>query len=255
MQKLIVYVPRWLRWGLLAFLLTLAASFTAMFFLGMTRTDYGSWIQPSVSIVQIALTGLAYVALLFLTDSGQSPESLQVRADRVMTKLLPQCFERITDTQGNRVRVYVGSPSGVVGRAYDLHTDNTRLRLWVGLNVHRVIVAYFCELPDQISGDEFCTRLLSVFGPTLGGAEAVGYSKPTVQLESIDGYRFASLWLTWNLADQQAGRSHPGGEDFLTHGPIQLFLAQDIALMTQSFLRTAQRQGLKLVTAIEPMPL
>lgn len=249
MQKFVVHVPRWLRWTLLAFLLLLATGFTVVFFLGIGRADYGAWIQPSVSIVQIALTGLAYVALVFFTESGQSPVMLKARGDAILTRLLPECFNRITDTQGSRVRTFVGAPSGVVGRSFDLHTEHTRVRLWVGVNVHRVIVAYFCELPEQEKEDAFRNRLLEVFGPTIGGAMAVGYTEPTIQFESIEGYRFASLWLTWNLADKA------GNEDFLTHAPTQLFFAQDIALMTQSFLRTAQRQGIRLATRIEPMPL
>lgn len=249
MNRLIVYVPRWLRWSLLGFLLVLAGSFSAMFFFGMTRSDYGDWIQPSVSIVQIALTGLAYVALLFFTESGQSPARLMANADQVLTRLLPQCLGRITDAQGAPVDVSVGDPSGVVGRAYDLQTPDTRLRFWVGLNVHRAIVAYFCELPGDDTGDDFRARLLEVFAPTLGGARAVGYTEPTIQFESVDGYRFASLWLTWNLADKH------GSDDFLTNTPTQLFFAQDIALMTQSFLRTAQRHGIRIATKIEPMPL
>lgn len=249
MQKLVVHIPRWLRWGLFGFLLILAVGFSALFFLGMGRNDYGSWIQPSVSIVQIAMTGLAYVTLLFFTESSQSASVLKAKSDAVLTKLLPECFNRITDINHCRVRTHVGAPSGVVGRSFDLYTDDTRVRLWVGLNVHRVIVIYFCELPSQDAGAEFREQLLSVFAPTINGALAVGYKGPSIQFETVKGHRLASLWLTWNLAD---ANSH---DDFLTHTPTQLFFAQDVALMTQSFLRTAQRQGIRLATPIEPMPL
>lgn len=245
MQKFVVHIPKWLRVGLLFFLLALVVGFTASFFLGIGRPDYKDWIQPSVSIVQIALTGLAYVVLLLFTESGQSPEALRKGSDQVLTRLLSECLGRITDTQGTHVSVSVGDVSGVVGRAFDLQTANTRLRLWVGLNVHRAIVAYFCELPAEGEAN-FQERLRSVFQNTINGAMAVGYDEPNIQIEQIDGHRFASIWLTWSLK---------GDEDFLTHPPTQLFFAQDVALMTQSFLRTAQRHGLRLATPIEPMPL
>lgn len=248
MQRFVVHIPRWLRWSLLAVLALLVVGFSAGFFLGVGRPEYRDWMQPSVSIVQIALTGLAYVTLLFFTESGQSPRALQARSDAVLTRLLPDGFARITDTQGVPVTVAVGAGSGIVGRAFNLETPNTRLRLWVGLNVHRAIVAYFCELPDDETEDAFRDRLRRVFANTINGACAVGYDEPNIQIEQIDGYRFASIWLTWDIAGD-------GKEDFLTHPPTQLFFAQDVALMTQSFLRTAQRHGIRMATPIEPMPL
>jgi hypothetical protein len=246
LQRFVVHIPRWLRWSLLVVLGVLVLGFSLGFFLGIGRPEYREWAQPSVSIVQIALTGLAYVTLLFFTESGQSPRALQARSDAVLTRLLPDSFARITDTQGVPLVVEVGAGSGIVGRAYALQSPNTRLRLWVGLNVHRAIVAYFCELPDGEADDAFRSRLRRIFENTINGARAVGYDEPNIQIEQIDGYRFASIWLTWNLE---------GKEDFLTHPPTQLFFAQDVALMTQSFLRTAQRHGIRMATPIEPMPL
>lgn len=244
--RLIVHLPRWLRWGLLAVLTLLVVGFSASIFVGVGRPDFASWLPPSVSIVQIALTALAYVVLLFFTESSQGVGSLQKQSDKVLTTLLPDCLQRISDHQGERVSVQVGEPSGVVGRAYDLATSNTRVRMWIGLNVHRVIVAYFCELPFPDDEAGSLDRLRTVFGGTISGARAVGYAEANVQPEEIDGHRFASIWLTWNQVTR---------DDFLTHTPSQLFFAQDVALMTQSFLRTGQRHGIELATPFEPMPL
>ncbi len=245
-NRLIVHLPRWLRWGLLFVLALLVVGFSVSIFIGVGRPDFANWLPPSVSIVQIALTALAYIVLLFFTESSQGVDALQRQSDKVLTRLLPDCLGRISDHQGAQVAVQVGEPSGVVGRAYDLVSANARVRMWVGLNVHRVIVAYFCELPYPEDEARSVERLQSAFAPTIAGARAVGYGQPTIQLEQIGGHRFASLWLTWNLDSR---------DDFLTHTPSQLFFAQDVALMTQSFLRTGQRHGIVLATPFEPMPL
>ena len=245
-NRLIVHLPRWLRWSLLFVLALLVIGFSVSIFIGVGRADFTHWLPPSVAIVQIALTAMAYVVLLFFTESSQRVESLKRQSDRVLTRLLPDCLQRVADQQGERVSVQVGEPSGIVGRAYDLATPHARLRMWVGLNVQRVVVAYFCELPFPEEPQRSLDYMKEKFAGTLSGARSVGYGEPNLLLEEIDGHRFASMWLTWNLKDQ---------EDFLTHTPSQLFFAQDIALMTQSFLRSGQRHGIVLSTPFEPMPL
>ncbi len=144
------------------------------------------------------------------------------------------------------MRVTVGEASGVIGRDYVLQTSHTRLRVWVGLNVHRVIVILFCARPDGLDDEAFCERLQTAFADTIMGARAIGYDKEHIQIETIDGCDFASIWLTWDVGTEN---------DFLTHSPSQLFFAQDVTLMVQSFLRTAQRRELQLSVPFTPMPL
>lgn len=247
MERFVVYLPRWLRWFLLFVLAALVVGFSVAFFFGINRPGFKDWLPASVSVVQIALTALAYVLLVFFTESGQSPQALQRRSEHVLIDLLPQNLGRITDVQGEPVQVAVGSASGVIGHDYTLSSSHAQLRLWVGLNVRRAIVILFCARPADDRPDEtFLQQLQDAFAETTKGAKAIGYDEPHYQAEQIDGCRFASIWLTWNINT---------GEDFLTHPPSQLFFAQDVAMMVQSFLRTAQRRGLELSTPLTPMPL
>jgi hypothetical protein len=246
MDRFVVYLPRWLRWTMLVALALLVLGFSVAFFIGINEPGFKDWLPASVSVVQIALTALAYVLLVFFTESGQNPAALQKRTAKVLTGLLPETLGRITDVQGEPVQVVVGGNSGVIGYDYTLRTANTELRAWVGLNVHRVIVILFCEHPDSLDEEAFVQRMKLAFVDTIGGARAIGYDEAHYQVEDIDGHAFGSIWMTWDIGTS---------EDFLTHSPSQLFFAQDTALMLQSFLRTAQRRGLRLSTPLRPMPL
>jgi hypothetical protein len=251
MNRFVIHVPRWLRWGLLVVLSLLVVSFTTVFFMGIGRADYGSWVQPAVSVVQIALAALAYITLLFFTESAQSPAALRRTADHLLVRQLPDALGRIADHRGQLARVEVGARSGIVGHAYHLHFPDAAMRFWVGLNVNRLIFAVFIAPPGDEAEEAFEARVRRVFRPTLEGAREVGYGEPKLQFATHEGVRLLSLWLTWDLS---AKASH-AEQDFLTHAPMQLFLVQDLALMVQSFVRTAQREGVQLSTPIEPMPL
>jgi len=251
MDRFAVYIPGWLRWTLLAALAAIVAGFTVTFFVGIARPQYTNWLPASVSIVQIALTAMAYLLVVFFTVSAQSPATLQRRSEKVLTELLPQALAHITDTHGEQVKVAVGPASGVIGHDYTLRSANAELRAWVGLNVHRAIVILFCARPEGLDDGAFTQLLEKSFSDTIKGALAIGYDPAHFQLESRDGRAFASIWLTWNIK-----RSAENAEaDFLTHSPSQLFFAQDVAMMVQSFLRTAERRGLRLSTPLVPMPL
>lgn len=246
MDRFVVYLPRWLRWALLVALALLVAGFATAFFVGINRPGFRDWLPASVSVIQIALTALAYVLLVFFTESGQNPVALERRTEHVLTHLLPHALARITDAQGRAVEVATGARSGVIGHDYTLHAKDGDLRTWIGLNVHRAIVILFCAWPDDMEKAAFLQRVQETFDATIKGAQAVGYGPPNFQAEHLDGCRFASIWLTWNIDTQ---------EDFLTHSPTQLFFVQDVALMLQSFLRTAHRSGMALSTPLTPMPL
>jgi hypothetical protein len=246
MERFMVYLPRWLRWALLLVLSALVLGFSVVFFLGINRPGFKDWLPASVSVVQIALTALAYVLVVFFTESGQNPAALQRRTQQVLTVLLPQILARITDVQGAMVAVQVGAPSGVIGYDYTLRSRHATVRFWLGLNVHRAVVILFCERPAAQDGAAFCAQLEKCFADTVAGARAVGYDEPHYQLESLNGCEFVSIWLACSVRTEQ---------DFLTHAPSQLFFAQDVAMMLQSFLRTAQRRELKLCTPLVPMPL
>jgi hypothetical protein len=249
MDRFAAYIPRWLRWGLLIVLGGLVLGFSVTFFVSVNHPDFRNWSSAAVSVVPIALTAFASVLVVFVTESSQSPRVLQRKARHIQTVLMPEVFARITDDDGAPVEVSVGAPSGVVGYDYTLRSANAALRMWVGLNVHRVIVIVFCARPDGVDDDVFMEDLKKIFHDTTKGAQAIGYDEPHYQRAEKNGRRFVSVWQTWDI------RKGGTGEDFLTHYTSQLFFAQDVALMAQSVLRTGQRHGVTMTMPFAPHPL
>lgn len=212
---------------------------------------------PAVSVVQISLAALAYVTLLFFTESAQSAETLRHTSDHILARLIPESLARITDHRGRSFHVEVEPPSGVVGRAYRLATDAVEMRFWIGLNVSRAILCIFIAPKLGVEENAFKVEVQRVFATTLNGAKSVGYSDPSLEFENIpadDGNeRVLTLWLSWDLL-QQTGEGGAHREDFLTDAPMQLFFAQDVALMVQSFVRASERHGIHLTTRLSPTP-
>lgn len=254
LTRLVVHIPRWLRWSLLVLMTAITLGFAASFFIGISRPGSGEWMPAAVSIVQIALTAIAYIVLIFFTESARSPQALQARSRKVLVDLLPQTLARITDMDGRTIEVAVDpKPTGVVGHVYRLSlagAGQPLLKFWVGLNVRRTVVSYACSWPRDEPEDAFRARLEEIFSATFAGARTVGYDPAHYQLVDGDaaagGERYASIWLTWNMGPDS---------DFLTSAANQLFYAQDIAMMTQSVLRTAQRNRLVMSTGRDPNPL
>jgi hypothetical protein len=150
-------------------------------------------------------------------------------------------------------------------------------KLWLGLNVYRIFVIYLIEVqPDNAhfaawranrvssaaapgphgrdtsaNGDDtsardadFATWLREeAFKFTFGGAEKVGYSA-NFECVQFGADRLVSIWLTVEAAP-----------NFLTNPAQKLFWSQDIAMMTESYIRTALRHELELQVVHSPGPI
>ena len=113
------------------------------------------------------------------------------------------------------------------------------MRFWVGINVKRLSTIYFVKVDSEQQVEE----LRNIFRFTFGGAAKVGY-ETNFEYAEIDGEKIVSIWST-AMADNA----------ILGNPAEQLFWVQDIAMMTQSLIRTAVRHNVCLYTNTEPGPL
>jgi len=235
-SRYLVHLPMLAKLAAAVGLLGLPGVFLWLVFAHIGREGYSDWVMVAMSVVQIALTAIAVLAVVAFGRTDLSVREYQQRTRHFLLEFLPAELGRISAPDGGALRVR--SVEGIIdifGARYVL-SDASRdvARVWIGLNVDRLIVIYFVDIEDQ-------ARVQDAFAESLAGAQDVDYDEPHYQ--AVDGY--TSVWIT----------KRKGLENLLVSPQKQLFLAQDVAMMTQSMVRSAARAGLSLVASKAPGPI
>lgn len=246
----IVYLPKWARYAVMMVLGALAVSACiaglAFFFFPASYDK----ITPTLSIAQTAAGAFAIVLFVLFAERELSTDKLLLKTDAFLEQQMPEALRKIEVPQlklGHTVNVEVvqrastihGGRKDIFGANYEISLDEFRMRMWIGINVKRLSVIYFIKANDETDVENCKDK----FYFTFAGAAKLGYDT-NFQYAVIDGERLISIWSTV-MADKVV----------LGNPAEQLFWMQDVAMMTQSFIRTAVREQLQPYTQIEPGPL
>jgi len=208
---------------------------------------YRDWIVLAMAVIQIVLTGLFLIIFVAFGRTDLTIREYRKRTTRFLAKTMRISLERITSKAGVvRAKVDVEGDVDIFGARYTIAVDGTpSVRMWVGLNVDRVIVIYFVAAKD--GGVVELEEVKEAFADCMGGAEQIGYDKPHYHPVSHGNDRVFAVWATKSSSL----------EGLLTSPQKQLFIAQDIAMMTQSMFRSAARarREFTLITDLLPEPL
>jgi hypothetical protein len=234
--------------ALLVLVLLTSISMTAFYVLADNPKDpkYADWILVSMSVAQIALAGFAGALVLFYTEREVGTDVLQAKTSLFLDVQLPDVLSKVSANYGRRnegSRVIQLGRSDIFGAAYELHCGKDQVKLWVGLNVSRLIVIYWVEAEAEAEIKNFQSQLEQTFQFTFGGAQKVGFSTYFEPAKSPSGRSIISIWSSIKL-----------DQNLLLQPSDRLFWMQDIAMMTESFWRTALRNQVSLSTE-EPSPL
>ncbi|GAB3741002.1 hypothetical protein GCM10028794_26290 [Silanimonas algicola] len=245
-SKNLISLPPWVRLLLVGILLVLFVGSAWLVLANVGNTGFRDWFLVCMSILQMAATGLLFALVLFFAEADVSVATLRDKTRRWLLDHLPRYLRKIT-AEGD-LKVRVAPPAGIrdiFGAQYEIALDGEAgaqapvLRCWVGLNVNRVIVIFWADSP-------LTQELRNAFAPTFAGARSVGWTRVKYQPVKPGGRDVTSIWTTWTI----------DGEGFLKSPEKQLFVAQDIAMMTQSVLRSAMRNNVSLVVGDQwPRPL
>lgn len=255
-SRAVVNLPRALRATLIAVLLlglTVGVG-TLWYYVRTSRLSdqpvYNDAVLLALSIVQVTLVGVVAALLVLYGETDATTDDLRRRTKDFLTRHLPDSLRKVSPDYGGRARgceVRQLGDSDVFGAAYELAAASSSLKLWVGINVTRLIVIYWVEGNEQTeavpAADDAVNALRHVFRFTFGGAENVGFATQFEPAVSPQGRAIVSVWSTVRAE-----------ENLLTNPAARLFWAQDLAMMTESFWRTAVRNGIAL-SREEPCPL
>lgn len=231
--KSFVYLPGWAK---LLSVLALAGGvlisvWTVVAFFG--STDARDWVAIGLAGTQFMITTLVVAVVLFFSQTDANICNLERRAEQFFGEVLPDALARVApddEVEGGCV-VDRGDRRDIFGYDYRLRRGSaTKLRLWCGVNVFRLIVIYRVVNHSRMPEQDFLKRLPEILRFTFGGAQALNYSVSYEPLAGSDD--IVSIWLTVGT-----------DKDLLTDPALKLFWSQDIAMMTESFLRTAHRHA------------
>lgn len=237
----------------------------------------GESLPAAFTMFQVSLVASAIALAAIYGERNASLDVLQEKSKLFLDQTLPKSLQRITVTDKENtsfpaLELLKGSEkSDIFGRLYKcqftISEHKTTFKMWAGLNVHRVFVIYFLKCQPEnpvykawwqgqasnsgwaesnpISEARTFAHWLKedLFRFTFGGAVQLGYHcnfEPFL----IGTTPHISIWMTV-----------PAEKDFLVNPTAKLFWSQDIAMMTESYLRTALRSGVSVETQPDPRPL
>lgn len=248
--KQVIYLPLWARYGVMAILglLAITACFTAVgfYFFPQHRNE----VTPILSIAQTAAGGFAVVLFVLFAERQLSTPRLHQKTDEFLEKHMVDALSKIEIPQikqGHTVNVNVvkredtvhGGRKDIYGANYHISLEQFRMQMWIGINVKRLSVIFFTEAQSEND----ISRLQEIFKFTFGGAAKLGY-EVNFEFAEIGEEKLISIWTT--VMAENAILGNPAE---------QLFWVQDVAMMTQSVIRTAIRNKINLNTRHEPSPL
>lgn len=244
-SRMLLYVPSWARRlaiGVLVLLLVSSTALCAYVIFGEKEVDT-EVLLVSLSILQMSAAGIAFIVVLFYSRRDANMDTLVEHSDEFLKKHVRNALQKVSvPALGiERFKVVDGGSKDVFGHLFIMEGGQLKVPVWVGLNVHRLFVIYY--LARDPNDADFAQRAKEIFGFTFGGAMETGF-KPNFEPAVVDGEPILSIWL------------HVQTEHDLLTNPLQkLFWSQDVAMMTESFIRTALRNGLQLQTRCKPAPL
>ncbi|MGY2340106.1 hypothetical protein ACW9HW_12830 [Pseudomonas sp. SDO5532_S415] len=245
-SKKLIYLPRKIKWSLITALsiLLVAALYVSLAFVGVP--DHSDWILLSLSVAHTAGTGLVIALILVFGEREANLDYLTTKTQHVLLRNMPATLGHIEDSHGQKLTVTVSAINNIFGANYTLKNENIQTKMWIGFNVERIIVAYYLKTTESVD------TIKDIFQYTFGGAESVGY-KINYEPATIKktGEKILSIWCIW--PGEQEGNNL--STDLLNNPDKKLFIIQDIAMMTQSFIRTAERNSVNIFTDADPAPL
>lgn len=202
----------------------------------------------SLAVVQISVSAIVLLIVLLYSSRTWSSSGVQKATQAFFREDLKQALEKVSfyeASPNNRHSIVeIEDSVDIFGSVFTLTSFGKQLKVWIGLNVNRIFVIYWIEANEGVSTAD----LEKTFRFTFGGAEKLGYAinyeEATIPYADGTCKAVISVWSTVKVDENE----------FLATPSSRRFWAQDIAMMTESFWRTAVRNKIPL-SQEHPAPL
>ncbi|MFD2264499.1 hypothetical protein ACFSM5_16460 [Lacibacterium aquatile] len=285
-SKNIIYLPSKIKIALTGLLITLfLASLFVSIVLVLTE-DKTDTILFCLSLAQLTCGAILVGAIAIYSERDAGIKVIRGQANDFLDITVAEALEQVSITDDRHQNFHFfkldkpsdGQPNSqkrdIFGRIYsgkfiDQNGTEIRFKLWCGLNVYRIFAIYWLkndflnpsfvdwrkhntEHYESIEDDPTEQALAiaysawlqsQVFKFTFGSIDKLGFST-NFEPVRCDSEWYTSMWFTVTT-----------DQDLLANPSLKLFWAQDLAMMTESYVRTALRQGLNIDSPIDPGPL
>lgn len=202
----------------------------------------------SLAVIQISVSAIVLLIVLLYSSRTWSSVGVQKASEAFFEEDLVSALKKVSFYEAppdlRCSSVEIEKSVDIFGSVFTLTSYSHTLRVWIGLNVNRIFVIYWVEKSENISLKE----IESIFRFTFGGAEKLGYAinyeEASIPFHDRSPREIISIWSTVKVDDSE----------FLATPSSRRFWAQDIAMMTESFWRTALRNKIRL-SQERPAPL
>jgi hypothetical protein len=248
-----LYAPNWVK---TTALLVLVGALCASLFVGFSfigRDGHEDWILASISLAQVAASGLVISLIVFYSERDVSALGLQRRAEGFFYKTLPRAFSLIdfpvssferweertvSDRDLKRAlrdsdtEIEVMHRPGELDSHYRIAALGRRLVMRVQVNVSEFAISYYFPADSAAEKDRLAAELEWAFSRLLGiNGYAGGWYYST---ERFDGRTYASIHLSKDM-----------GPDFLEDERKKLYVANEIAANTRGILKDCIERGVR----------
>jgi hypothetical protein len=248
-SKQFAYLPYWGKQAVLVSFFFLAAVSGALVVYSLITDQGGEYLVLFISICQTAIFGLVFSFFIMLSRQDNN-RKLLIQSQNIFYD--PYLKESLSDVSIPALGIegfdVTSTPRDIFGRDITMKAKhstisefkNATFRIWVGLNVHKFIVIYFVPKKNGLTLE----KIREIFKHSFSGLEDAGYNL-NFEEAKIDEEELVSIW-----------HSVKADKDFLMDPGQKLYWAQDIAMGTESFLRTAVRAGIPIFNVkASPAPL
>jgi len=240
-SRRILHLPKWVRTLTISilstmFIISILSSFTFLY------NNYNGMITYSLAIAQGSSGAFLLVLILLYSQRDENVSGFIKSSDDFLAIHVKRSLSLIScpEESAQNFSVIESNKKDIFGRQYNLVSGHINLRIWIGVNVKKIFVIYFVKSDET---EDFVEKLKRIYQFTFGGAQHVGFMSH-YESAVVEGENIVSIWLTT-----------PTSIDLLIDPREKLFWSQDIAMMTESFLRTSLRNGIVLETKACPAPL